>query len=697
MSHDKLGTSHDKLVDILKRRGQITEAQARQALVRQKSRGGRIGSHLLYYRFVTEEQLVRALSEQHEVPGIALEGRKISEEALKRLPVTVVDEYQMLPFDWDPKSQTLHVAMADPANGGISTARRVGRCTGLKAYVAVDSVLRGLIAGHYHGGREVFRDQIIELPALFADDQAPANPAARDATVEAAPRVLMISRTAFLKNFLISIFVREGYELEMLSDPQQIAASMRNGNIVHILVAKDMEEQFAEWVRSGVLATPRVELSIFGSVSGSLLENPAPYKAVTGSLIRALLQMAELRCAASAWKPPFAQICEDLRNLAAALGLRRLAVDGLQVAAHLLVPAVDAATGTAPARQPDAPDAAALAFTDFDRSLEIAQALRFPWDVEACLVSFSHLNHDIVTAKRDAAQKVSLAAQILGIVWYRHSAFRHQQPSLATLKAELRQQASRLAAPEVVEAYVRLLEQGAEPTGADPILLVGAETEIAKQLSVHLKYGGYRVVEVDDLAEAAKLAQRLTPAVVFVDHQRFALRALELCRQLKSASGVLVYAFSGVDKPSLVMDLLDAGFDDAYVPPFNFNLLVTRLGKTLEMRAGRQTNEPGFRGTLQELPFVDLVQALSGSQRNVQVSLQQAGGERATLTMRRGQIVHCTCGPVSGPDAVYRIIAWRDHGQFSTTSVQSFPPDNIAQSNDSLLFEGCRLLDEARR
>jgi hypothetical protein len=105
----------------------------------------------------------------------------------------------------------------------------------------------------------------------------------------------------------------------------------------------------------------------------------------------------------------------------------------------------------------------------------------------------------------------------------------------------------------------------------------------------------------------------------------------------------------------------------------------------------------GFGGSLEELPFVDLVQAFARSQRSVRIQLESRKGERALVHMRRGRIVHAVCGKLSGADAVYGIIAWGDLGRFSSVPASMFPTENVTESTDTLLFEGCRRLDEGRR
>lgn len=705
----------DRIAQFLLRSGAITEEQIQRALLRQRSRGGRIGSHLLYFRFVSEAQLVGALAEQSGWPAVALEDRHIPPDVLTRLPAELAVEHAMLPFQYDVETETLHIAMADPSNGtGLAEAKRRARARELRVYVAVDSILRERIAGSYpQSGRELFLDQSAELPPL-APRPAPATaaPAVTTQTPPAPPpgrRVLLVGGAGNLGDSLRPIFAREGYELEQLTEAAAVARALRENAYEHVLLARDLEERFAAWVRSGEVATPRTEVSVFTSVTEALLDNPAPYKAVAGSLIRALQQLASLRLPPSTWHPPYALICEDLRNLATALGLRRLAVDGLQIAAHLLVPArdVNGDGGRQGAAIADAADPAALHFDDFNHSLEIAQALRFPWDVEGCLLSFSQLCDEASPSAPESVMRGALAAQILALVWYRHAAFRDQQAPVPVVQAVLRRQATRLASPEVVETFLRILAADSLPATAaaslDPVLLVSEPNDVAEQLSVHLKYGGFRVVEVENLPAARQLLQRVRPKAVLVNHQRYREGALELCEWVKRTSGALVYAFSSLDKPSLIMELLDAGFDDVYVPPFNFNVIVTRIGRSLERgpvarpAPSAAGNVPGFRGSLQELHFVDLVQTLGLSQRSVRIDLVATQRERATVYMRAGRIVHAVCGPVTGAEAIYRIIGWRDEGRFATAPVTRFPADNISQSNDILLFEGCRLLDEAPR
>ena len=147
------------------------------------------------------------------------------------------------------------------------------------------------------------------------------------------------------------------------------------------------------------------------------------------------------------------------------------------------------------------------------------------------------------------------------------------------------------------------------------------------------------------------------------------------------------------------MSLLDSGFNDVFVPPFNYNIIVARISKSLTVLAeqdGASDRQHGFSGTFQELPFMNLVQALSMSQRNVHINLEREKGENADIYLREGQMVYSKYGETDGVEAIYKIISWQEEGSFKTDPVTEFPPDNISLPNDFILMEGCRLLDEEK-
>lgn len=158
-----------------------------------------------------------------------------------------------------------------------------------------------------------------------------------------------------------------------------------------------------------------------------------------------------------------------------------------------------------------------------------------------------------------------------------------------------------------------------------------------------------------------------------------------------------MYAITSQNKSSLIMSLLDSGFSDVFTPPFNYDIIVARISKSIAILSELSTGSDkyrGFSGTFQELPLINLIQALAMSDRDVHIILERGEEDSADIHMRQGQMVYSQYGVQEGVDAIYKIIGWGDKGAFRIEHAQTFPQDNISQSNDFIIMEGCRKMDE---
>jgi len=699
----------ERLDQILLRKGLVTEDQIKQALLRQKSHQGPLGSHLMYYKFIREQDLVLALGEQFGIRGVELGNREISPEVIEKVPAAVADEHTVCPIAYDPETRTLSLAMHDPdKKDALYLAKEASGAWHVEPCIAAESVLRNAIRTHYHGAdKERGIDEIIELPDLFEGDGpsgAPEGPTEQPTSTEEASlrNVLMITKSPFLKGLLVSIFEREGCALTVLGEREEVLAGLQQCAYDQILISEELEKTFYEWIRAENLPLPGKERSVFSSVSHALLDNHAPYHRMAASLINALTRMAEYRSAAMPSRPPYEWICKDASELAAAVGLSRLAADGVQVASLLLVPSGPLGNGGEAGIAQLGPGS----FQDVDQSLETAKALCFPWDVFACLSGFFRLLTG--EAPSDPATRedpdLSLAVQVLALVWHRHAVLGTIKGSseevFARIKSGLQAQRTLPSSSGVTEAYVRLLERRRGQTRGvtrKDVFIVRERSDAVRPLVAHLRQEGYSIVEVKDLPEARHLYERRQPDAMVIHYDDFPDQVTQFSRFVREDSSTLLYALTAQTRPSLIMTLLDAGFDDVFVPPFNYELISARMAKSLvaQEQQGRGAQEQaGFRGTFRELPFVDLMQALGLSQRSCEIRLEGYNGNKAKIYMRDGQMVFAECGEFAGVDAVYAVIRWREEGAFQIGPVTEYPAENISLPNDFVLMEGCRLLDE---
>ena len=103
-----------KLGDVLVKAGTITEDQLQQALVEQKQKNIPLGKALVQLGFLTEEKFLSNLAEQLKIPYLDMQGIKISQDAIRKVPEAIARKHQIIPIEIENGS--LKLAMADPPN-----------------------------------------------------------------------------------------------------------------------------------------------------------------------------------------------------------------------------------------------------------------------------------------------------------------------------------------------------------------------------------------------------------------------------------------------------------------------------------------------------------------------------------------------------------------------------------------------------
>jgi len=692
-----------RLDKIFLQMGNVTEEQIARALARQKVHGGRLGENLLELGIITEQQLLTALSRQFRIPTATPAEKDVALDILKRLPEDAVLQDLILPLAWDEAQGILTLAVGDPgAQAAMIRAKDALSAKKVRIVLASERIISDLGLRLLSGegrGREDSGGPRIELPELFAG----AEEGESDAEDQKPPEqeVLMISRGAPLKNFLPPVFLREGVALTVASDAEQAASNLRQRDLEGILLAQDMADEFEAWVESGKLPEPRVDVTVFPSVSETLMGNPVAYGEMVRSLRAAVQALADLRCAHFGSCPPYGLIVHDLAALSHDHGLSRLARDGLPIAAHLLLP-------TACEYAAD-PVGSAEPFHAFSSTLELATRIRFPWRLDtlldACHALFSGRKGMESGAK--GSREVQKAAELLAIVWYRHNHValdgENEAEAMISLRTGLRKQAGVLATLDTIEGYLSLIQErgGATASGGPRQVVLVGEERIARALSQELSRLGLQVIETQDLADAQTLIERSPPGAVVIDHTDFLDDVHNFVRLTRLDGNLPVYVLTDSTDPTLVLNLLDIGANDVFGPTHEFDLMAARLNHAIRnqgrLAEGSGPGKGQFSATFEVFSFLDLIQTLGHGFKSVRIDLTRSDGEQGVLFMEKGRIIHATAGEEAGAAAVYRVIAWEDDGEFTVHREDQFPPATIQDSTESLLMEGCRLLDEGKR
>jgi len=705
-SPDPIPPAPPRLDQVLKTLGYVTDAEIRSALQRQRSQGGRLGENLVELGHISRHQLMQALSRQFELPWRHLAADDVPAELVERIPTPGARGGLMVPLSWDAEKGNLVLAVNDPADAeALQALRTEFGASGLELYLVPDQELAGVrqeLAAGRTGPADLWDDGVIELPELFARaDPDEAEAAGTTGEGEASPRrALMITPGAQRRSFLPAIFAREGWDLVVADGFEEVATALSSGPFDAVLVDAERAAAFQVWVRGGKLPPLPAEVGVFPSVSGALLGNPVPYADTVRSLRAMVEALADTRTRDRETPPPYGLLARDAGALARLDGLPAVAIDGLHLAIHLLLPP-----------RPHAPDRAPGGFgvqgpfEAFSSSRELAVRMRFPWPVEAVMDRTLALFLGARTPEPPGRvdPQVLRAAQILALVWFHHilaPTSLADEEDVLQMRTVLRQAATRLASLDLVEAYLRVIAERREAGDVGEVaqvLLVGGD-RIA-ELGKRLARSGIRPVVTRDLMDAQAMAERRPPAAILVDHNAAAGHVDHFARVAKLDAALLLYVITDSVDPSLTLGLLDAGIDDVFSPPHDFDLLTARVARAMasrsRVRSAFRARGGDFSATFPVFSFLDLVQALGHGLKSVRVEFSRPStGEEAVLYMEQGRPVHAASGTLVGPEVIYRVIAWEEDGEFTVHAESDFPPATIREALESLLMEGCRRLDE---
>jgi len=137
------------LVDVLVKKGVISQSQADELLFQQINSGQKTEDLIEEKKIVSEKDLTQAKSDFYHIPFIDLDEIGVSPEALTLLPEGVARRYGMLPFALNQQENTLSVAMRDPLD--LSALDFAEQKTGLRIipHYATTSDLERKIAERY--------------------------------------------------------------------------------------------------------------------------------------------------------------------------------------------------------------------------------------------------------------------------------------------------------------------------------------------------------------------------------------------------------------------------------------------------------------------------------------------------------------------------------------------------------------------
>lgn len=701
-----------RLDEILIREGLISEEQIQEALMRQKAHGGKLGSQLLYHRYIDEAGLVKALTMQFGCEGVVLSNIEIPETIINSIPSKIAVARKIVPFDYDPEKNIFKIACEDPTNqdlinemGFILPNKQV------KLYIAAEIVLNTLIAKYYLN-RDISLDDnlLLEIPDEATDTgkvEVEDEPLDSEITVgDCRGLVLLVTDEEYSGPLLKSILERDNYSVTV-TDSADDAIDIIGDKKFHTVFIKDtVAGDYIDLIDRLRKISPRTKVRYYESSSSLLLIDES-----SSNIDELLPQNLEL----------LTSLLSSKENLSSSHGsqvghyVHKLCAEmGLPPKERMLITNAAYLHDLAQFYYQITPD------QDYREVIKMTAKLLKSINYPPVLVEM--LSSAYIDLKKKYTKRLPievLGGNIISIVdLYCENVPDNQKLSLDkfdAIKRKFRDLTGRLFLSEIVESFINMMQKEILSTASNErvsqILIYTSNPGTLYPFELRLKNEGFNPLCENNSDSFINLYKRCQPDIMLLMLHQDATEVIEfidyLIEQGINLRQVPTLLLTESNNTSKLTDLFEKGIEDIITVESNYDLLIVKLHKIrkqLEEKVKKQdeinTNESGALGRLADINLIDLLQALGPSRRTVKILIfaNNENNGQLELYLDKGNIRYARLNDLTGPEAVYEAIAWTD-GRWTIESVseENLPEPNSNQSNESILMEGCRQLDEKTR
>jgi len=693
-----------RLDEILVNDGLISEAQIREALLRQKAHGGKFGSQLFFLGYIDEPGLVKALSAQLHCQGVVLSNLKISETILDIVPKKVALARRVIPFEHDPENNILKIACEDPTDHSLIEELNFVACgKDVELFVAAEIALNRTITKYYLG-RDISLHDSHPLEIADAGTKIDKKPIKTepDRPEDTKPAILLVTNEKHTAHLLQSLLERDNYRVVM-TDSSDEAIDLLLNEKFHTVLFKDTVSggyiDLVNWVRK---ISPETLIRHYETTSSLLLNKDT--NSIDGDVFLENLDLftSLLSCKAKLPTNHSGQVGRYADELCRRLGLPdkdRLTITNAAYVHDL-------------ARFYYSTDDAKDDRLVTQLTINLLKSLNYSPEVLEML-RCTHINLPKRHTGRLPIQ--ALGGNILAIVdLFCHNVPRNERLSLDkfdAVKKRLRHLVGKLFLAEVVEAFIEIVQEEIFEVHAKQkavqVMIYAKDLSLRQTLELRLKNEGFGAISESSPTSFIKLYKRREPDMIILVVPGEPENITSFIDKLEeggiSFSSTPTFLLTNSSFP-LLAGLLKRGIEDIIALDENLNLLFSKLRK-LEIKISARAETAAeiadgasrSLGHLADMNLVDLLQILGRCRKTVRVTVQPNEPDTGILGLylNHGQITFAEFKDLTGPEAVYEALTWTD-GTWTVESVatEEFPPPNNHLPNESILTQGCLLLDK---
>jgi DNA-binding response OmpR family regulator len=706
------GNHKQRLDEILVAQHLISEAAIKEALMRQKAHGGRFGSQLLYHRYINEAALVKALCIQLGCEGVEISRMEIPRQVIEMIPAKVAIARKVIPFEYEAATNCLKVACEDPTDHGlVKELSFVARGKDIKPYVAAEIALNTAIAKYYLG-RDTSLDAnlLLEIPddatraGGAADAAGPAALSQREQDEKLARRVLIATDEEYAASLLQSLLEREGYEVTVADTPAAACDRLAKQQFHTVFISDSLLDGTTDLDGQARSNAPGIVIRRFKSIHHLVLNEP---KEIEVELLMRNLELLTSLLASRA--NPSANhgglVGQYATRLCRKLNLAERDRLVITDAAYLH----DLARFYYGAGDPE----------DHRKTIQLTvrllASLNYPRPVTDVL---RNMYTDAGSHAPGRPFEV-LGGNILTAVDLLCNAIPHDEPfsldKFDVVKRKLRDLAGKLLSAEIVEGLIEMIQDDILNVGAVKrsvqVFLYCDDPTVEKPLELRLRNEGFVTVPITSIATLVELYERCEPDLVVLVAVGKAAQVVGLVEHL-TVSGFRfdltpVFLVTEGSSVSGLTGMLDRGIEDIVGLDDNLDLLASKIHKLAARMcasARPQAQDAGLsagaQGRLADISLIDLIQALGPGGRTVRITVAPDAytSKKLTVCLDAGRIVFAAFDDLAGAEAVYEGLTWTEGAwHVEPVTPEDLPAPNNDLSNEAILMEGCRLIDERVR
>lgn len=690
-----------RLDEILLENNQITEEQIEQALELQKTDGGKFGSTLLKLGFIDELTLLKALSKQFACEGVILSNLEIPLPVLKFIPKKIAHARQVIPFDYDIENNILKIACEDPTDKSLITEIGfVARGKKIKFYISTEHTLKEAIDKFYpenNSGNESDSLDISSIAGAFAT----SNSGKKD---NFKGKMLLVSDDPDLFSAFKKIMSQVNYEV-ITTDNADSAIDILGQNNFHTLFIKDtVPGDYIDLIDRARKISPSTSIRYFSTLADMLLE-----KKFYDDELSLMSKNLNLLTSILSSKDKLPDNHNGLVGKYVEKMCRKLALPMKDC-----LPIINASY---------IHDLAKFNYPlegEIDNRKTIELTCKLLESINYSPVVIGMLKRMYINLKKKYTKRLpieALGGNIITIVdmycSYVKVDTKLSWDKFDAIKQKIEELTGDLFLIEVANAFFEVAEEellhDKPKDNSVQIMVFNTITSELSPIELRLKNEGVRIISVNDNPSFGKLFRRSSPDILVLIPQ-----GDEAMIKDHLENNILKFAdFKKVPTFLLIEDdltnkftyLLEQGIEDIISLDSNLELLIVKLKRFHAQISERKqkTEEPNLnqtRGLLADMNLIDLLQALGPARRTAKITLtnKDNADENLIIFLDKGNIMYAELGGLLGANAIYQALNWSS-GQWvmEKKEISDLPQPNNHLSNESILMEGCRLLDERTR